>query len=312
MLSMVREFLLWRRFFFKTINMERTLIVAEIGECFNGSLARADKIMRCAKKAGCDIAKFQTLDYEAISETDPEKGWFKKIALDPKKIDWLIKDARKIGIGILFTPENEKTARWLLDLGCKDVKIASSCVTDIRLINFVNRNFKRVFLSTGMASINEVKRAVKALNKITDLFIMHCVSEYPTGPLLEKRGLRALADNDVKLNMMKILMGLFPGYKIGYSDHTSGILAPLLAVAAGAKVIEKHVTLDREAPVNNFKHSGKYLGTDHILSVEPRELRQMVQQIRTAETILGENKWQRSQGEKILRDFLRKRFKDNG
>ena len=97
-------------------------------------------------------------------------------------------------------------------------------------------------------------------------------------------------------------------YKIGYSDHTSGILAPIAAVAMGAMVVEKHVTLDRKKPIENFNKGKKYLGTDHILSAEPEELKEMVSQIREVEKMLGKPKWERSEGEKILRNFLRKRF----
>ena len=290
--------------------MEKTIIIAEIGECFNGDLDIAKKLMFVANEAGCDISKFQTLDYENISENDPEKEWFKKIAFNPEKIEHLTKYAQEIDIQILFTLENIKCANWLLDVGLKEVKIASSSVADINLIRFVNGHFERVFMSTGMASLNEVNRAVKHLNEIKDLYIMHCISEYPTGPLLEKCGLKALSHNDVKLNMMRILMEMFPQHKIGYSDHTSEILAPVVAVAMGAEVIEKHITLDRKTPIESFKRGKEYLGTDHILSIEPNELKEMVKQIREVEKILDEKKWERTKGEKILMDFLRGRFQD--
>lgn len=289
--------------------MNKTIIIAEIGECFNGDLDTAKDLMQIAKEAGCDISKFQTLDYENILDNDPEKEWFKKIALSPEKIEYLIRYAKEIEIRILFTPENIKTASWLLDAGLKDIKIASSLVVDIEFIQFVNTNFKRVFMSTGMASLDEVKRAVRYLSRIKDLYIMHCISEYPTGPLLEQRGLKAVSSNDVRFNMMRMLMDLFPQYKIGYSDHTSGILAPIAAVAMGAKVIEKHITLDRKAPIENFEKRGTYLGTDHVLSLEPDELMEMARQIRELEKMFGEKKWERSEGERMLKDFLRGRFR---
>lgn len=291
------------------IAMNKTIIVAEIGECFNGKLDIAKKLISVAKDCGCDIVKFQTLDYENISFLDPEAEWFRKIALNPKKIKCLIRYARKSKIKILFTPENIKTAQWLLDAGLTTVKIASSSLVDSGLLKFINNNFKRVFLSTGMTSLAEVKRAVKRLNKVSDLYILHCVSEYPTGPLLKKRGLKALSPKDVRLNMMRMLVGAFPQRKIGYSDHTCGILAPLAAVAMGAKVIEKHITLNRQKPIDNYLRHKEYLGTDHVLSLEPDELKEMVMQIRELESMLGEFKWKRSKGEKLLRDFLRGRFK---
>lgn len=288
--------------------MDRTIIIAEIGECFNGDFDIAKRLMREAEDAGCDIVKFQTLDYENISENDPEKDWFKKIALNPEKIKYLIKYAKEIEIQILFSTENIKTANWLLDAGLKDVKIASSSINNIKYIDFINNHFEQVFVSTGMASLDEVNNAVRSLSNVRDLYIMHCMSEYPTGLLLEQRGLKALSHEDVRLNMMKILIEQFPQHKVGYSDHTDGILAPIAAVAMGARVIEKHITLDRQTPIKNFEIGGEYIGTDHVLSIEPDELREMVRQIKEVEKMLGEWKWERSEGEKLLRDFIRGRF----
>ncbi|MBF0557350.1 MAG: N-acetylneuraminate synthase family protein [Nitrospirae bacterium] len=287
---------------------ERTIVIAEIGECFNGDIAAAKRLILAAKDAGCDVVKFQTLDYENISDDDPERDWFKKIALNPDKIDLLVKYAGETGIHILFTPENVKTAKWLSNAGLKSIKIASSTMADKELVQFIKDSFDTVFMSTGMASLDEVSEAVDVLSGVGDLCLMHCVSEYPTGPLLEQRGLKALAPCDVRLNMMKILMLKYPHLKVGYSDHTDGILAPVAAVAAGARVIEKHMTLDRKTPIEHFKLGKEYMGTDHVLSLEPPELKEMVRQIREVESMLGEWKWERTEGELILREFLRGRF----
>ncbi|MCK9376422.1 MAG: N-acetylneuraminate synthase family protein [Syntrophobacterales bacterium] len=289
--------------------MRHTVIIAEIGECFNGDLNIANRLICEAKRAGCDLVKFQTLDREKINDNDPERDWFKKIALDQDKINYLIECASHENIGILFSPANRKTAQWLLDAGLSSVKIASTLVTDKGLLQFVNESFPRVFLSTGMCSLDEVNDLVLSLNMVSELFIMHCVSEYPTGPLLEQRGLKALAPEDVRLNMMRILQQLYPQHRVGYSDHTADILAPVAAVAMGAQVIEKHITLDRKSPMENYFAGREYLGTDHVLSIEPEELQEMVRQIREVEKMQGPWRWERSDGEKILREFLRFRFK---
>jgi len=291
--------------------MNKTIIIAEIGECFNGDLKRARKLIEIAKEAGCDIVKFQTLDYENISDDDPEREWLKRIALNPNKIRYLVNCAKDIKINIFFTPVNIKTAKWILNVGLSDIKIASNSIMNTELIKFINKHFNRVFISTGMASLVEIKEAVKNLNNVKELYIMHCISEYPTGPLLKKRGLRALDHKDVRLNMMSMLIKLFPQYKIGYSDHTAGILAPVVAVALGARVIEKHITLDKETPIKRYKTGRGYLGTDHILSLEPEELKEMVKNIREVEKMIGKWKWERSEGENILKEFLRKRFTGN-
>ena len=239
--------------------MAGVIIIAEIGECFNGDMQIAETLILEAKAAGCDIVKFQTLDYESISEDDPERDWFLKVALTPEKVEYLIEYANNHQINILFTPDNVKTAQWLLQAGLKEVKIASSVAADREFIEFVNGNFERVYMSTGMCSLDEVNGAVDSLGAIKELYIMHCVSEYPTGPLLEQRGLKALDSGDVRLNMMRLLMALFPQHKIGYSDHTAGILAPVAAVAMGARVIEKHITLDRQTPIKNFNEGNPQL-----------------------------------------------------
>lgn len=290
---------------------QRTIIIAEVGECFNGDMGVAKRLIKAAKEAGCDYVKFQTLDRKGIARDDPEREWFLKIALTENQLETLREYSRGSGIGFLCTPENKKKAQVLKRLRFTEIKIASCSLTDDELVDYAGKNFSRVFLSTGMASLGEIQKTVAMLSGVKELFILHCISEYPTGPLLEKRGLKALSSKDVRFNMMKMLMELYPGRKVGYSDHTSGILAPVVAVALGAQVIEKHVTLDRKTPVENFRTGREYLGTDHVLSVEPEELKEMVRNIREVETMFGPQRWERSGGEKLLREFLRGRFKHN-
>ena len=159
-----------------------------------------------------------------------------------------------------------------------------------------------------MADLEEIRNAVNILDKPTEIVILHCISEYPTGPLLEQRGLKALDEKDAHLNMIRVLKNEFPEYKIGYSDHTDGIFVPVIAAAMGAEVIEKHFTLDRKTPVYNYLQKKEYMGTDHVLSVEPEALRKMVELIRRVEISQGDMEWNRSKGECILRDFLRGRY----
>lgn len=283
-------------------------IIAEVGECFNGSLERAKTMISEAAEAGCDIVKFQVLDMAEVSKDDPEYDWFVRIELDREKIHQLKIWAEEKQIEILFTPVSEKTARWLIDEGFSTVKIASSFIRKKPLLDYINDHFNKVYLSTGMAEFDEVQEAVRQLSKPDEVIILHCVSEYPTGPLLEHRGLKALDEKDAHLNMLRILKQKFPNYKIGYSDHTDGIFAPVIAAAMGAEVIEKHFTLDRQTPIQNYISGGEYLGTDHILSLEPDKLKAMVNQIRRVEAVQGIMDWQRSEGEQILLDFLRSRY----
>lgn len=288
--------------------MKHTEIIAEVGECFNGDFDTALAMIEEAKKAGCDVVKFQLLDMDEVAKDDPEYEWFSKLNLPPDRIARLIECAGDNEIEILFTPVSIKTAQFVYDAGLKNIKIASSFVNKIELLDYINDHFELVYASTGMADLEEVKLLINRLNKPNEIRLLHCISEYPTGPLLDKRGLRALDEKDVHMNMMSILKCLYPNIKVGYSDHTEDILAPVVAVSMGADIVEKHFTLDREQPIRHYKDGLKYMGTDHVLSVEPDALAEMVSLIRRTELIMGEWKWERSEGEKILRDFLRGRY----
>ena len=195
-------------------------VIAEVGECFNGSMERAQRMIREAARAGCDVVKFQILDMDEVSKEDPEYDWFCKIELDREKIKLLKKWAGDENIDILFTPVSLKTAFFLVEEGIHTVKIASSFIRKKELIEYINDHFERVYVSTGMADLEEVRKTVHFLKNPKDVIILHCISEYPTGPLLEQRGLKALEEQDAHLNMIKILKQEFPTFKIGYSDHT--------------------------------------------------------------------------------------------
>lgn len=288
----------------------RTEIIGEVGECFNGDFEMALKMIEEIKNAGCDIVKFQILDMGEVALDDPERDWFSQLELTPEKITKLIAHAQRCQIDILFTPVSVKTAGWMYEAGCQMVKIASSFLRKEELIAFINRHFRKAYVSTGMASLDEIRKIVSMLDKIEEIIILHCISEYPTGPLLEQRGLTALREEDAHLNMMTILQEEFPEYKIGYSDHTDGIFVPITAAAMGASVIEKHITLDRRTPIEHFEKGLSYMGTDHVLSIEPEQLREMVLQIRRVETVRGNKVWERSMGEKVLAAFLKGRWKE--
>lgn len=283
-------------------------IIAEVGECFNGDMDTAYRMISEAKNAGCDVVKFQLLDMEEVAVDDPEYEWFAKLHLPPEKIQKLIAFAEENEINILFTPVSVKTAQNLVDAGQRVVKIASSFIRKTELLEYINKHFDTVYVSTGMADLLEIQQVLDKLNKPSEVILLHCVSEYPTGPLLEQRGLRALDEQDVHLNMMLMLKALYPTIKVGYSDHTDDIWAPVTAAAMGADVLEKHITLDRETPIRNYEEGLEYMGTDHVLSIEPEQLRDMVKAVRRVEKIKGQWKWERSQGEKILAEFLRGRY----
>lgn len=285
-------------------------IIAEVGECFNGNIETALNMIVEAKKCGCDVVKFQLLDMNEVSPNDPEYDWFASLNIDIDNLRRLIDCANNNDIGILFTPVSVREAEMMKAVGLKNVKIASSFVNKTELITYINDNFDEIYMSTGMAELVEIDNALKHLYRPEKVKLLHCISEYPTGPLLEQRGLKALDEKDVHLNMMNILINRYPNYIVGYSDHTDDIFVPEVAAAMGAKLIEKHFTLDRATPIYHYEHGLKYMGTDHVLSIEPKQMKKMVDNIRRIEIIQGDDKWNRSNGEKILINFLRGRYID--
>ena len=262
------------------------LVIAEAGENHCGDMELAKKLIEVSARAGADYVKFQLYDASQTAPDDPEREWFYKVQLSPAGFQELVEYSRQQGIKALCTPWDVAKARIIFDSGVRDMKIASFHIVDMELLRYINERAERVFLSTGMASLEEIDAAVAALPKIDDLYIMHCVSEYP------------LAPDKVNLRVMDTLRERYGSRaKIGYSDHTVGILAPLAAAARGAEVIEKHITLDKGLP-----------GTDHILSADPGELAQMVSQIRAVETMLGSREKRLTEAEAQNQHFLRERF----
>ena len=264
-----------------------TVIIAEAGENHCGDMEMAKKLIDVAARAGADYAKFQLYDASRVSDDDPEKEWFEHVQLNEEKLLTLVEHSQSRNIKPLCTPWAIDNAELILRSGIDAMKIASFHTTDLELLRFVNGKANPVYISTGMSSIDEVETAINALDKVQDLYVMHCVSEYP------------LINERANLRVMDTLRQRFGNRaKIGFSDHTFGIFAAVAAVARGADVIEEHITLGHDLP-----------GTDHIFSADPDELEQMVKQIRTLEVLLGSPDKQLSPGEAELQEFLRNRFR---
>ena len=268
----------------------RTVIIAEIGDNHVGDWDRARQMVREAARAGADIVKFQSYRGEDISPDDPEKEWFGRVEL-PDPLHFELRDlAHRCGVEFLSTPFTLERARFLCEkVGLTSLKIASSEMLNLSLLDYADRRAKNLYLSTGMASVEEIREAAKHLSHVEELTLLHCVTQYP------------LQDENANLRAILVLREMFPSCRIGYSDHTVGCAAAPLAVALGASVIEKHFTLDKSLP-----------GTDHILSVTPEELQQMVASIRRAEQLLGEKKKEPIQQELKIRDQVRQRFRKEG
>ena len=259
------------------------IVIAEAGENHLGNMKIAKKLVDVSQDAGADYVKFQYYSADNCSDADPEKKWFKKVELDVNKLKVLYNYACSKRIKFLCTPWDISRAKDLFVLGVKDIKIASFHITDYEMLEFINQRAENVFMSTGMSSPEEIGRAVEIMDRVK-LYLLHCVSEYP------------LPEERVNLKIMDYLRERFR-CKVGYSDHTTGILAPLTAAARGADCIEKHITLKKNYP-----------GADHILSANPAELKLLVEYTRRIEIILGSKEKKMTKEEAKNQQFLRNRF----
>ena len=278
--------------------MGKTLIIAEAGVNHNGSLEMAKQLVDAAKSSGADIVKFQTAkldslvskaalmaDYQKknIGVEESQKEMLRKLLLSFDEFTELADYCKKVGIQFLSTPFDIESIHFLNDL--QDIwKVPSGEITNYPYLVEIGKTGKKVILSTGMAEIDEIGAAIQVLeeNGSRDITILHCTTEYPT-PI-----------EDVNLNGMETLRKTF-GRPVGYSDHSQGIEVDLAAAALGAVVIEKHFTLDRNLP-----------GPDHKASLEPQELKAMVDGIRKIEIALGSGEKKPSSSEMMNRIAARK------
>lgn len=260
--------------------MEKIFVLVEAGVNHNGSLKVAKQMVDIAKKVGADAIKFQTFKAEKLVSKFAEKAEYqknntgivesqlemiKKLELSFKEFKELKKYCEDTGILFLSTPFDLESIEFLNQLGMEIWKIPSGEITNLPYLRKVGRIGKKIIISTGMCEIFEIEEAIAVLKKngATDISILHCNTEYPT-PM-----------KDVNLRAMLTLKEKF-NVNVGYSDHTLGIEVPIAAVAIGAKIIEKHFTLDKTM-----------LGPDHIASLNPIELEEMIKCIRNIELALG-------------------------
>ncbi len=268
---------------------KKILIVGEIGNNHEGSLSNAKKLIDMAAKAGVNAVKFQTFKTENFISKEDIKNFkkFKKFELKFDDFKILSNYAKKKGLFFFSTPLDLESANYL-DKICDAVKIASSDNNFNILIDKVLKRKKPVIISTGFLSSNDTAKLLKYLSakKRKNIGLLHCVSSYPAN------------EKEVNLLSIKNLENKFD-IEIGYSDHTLGLEASLCAVSLGARIIEKHITLDKN--FSNFR--------DHYISSDFSELSKLVKQIRKIELILGKPiKTIQKNEKKILNKVRRKAF----
>lgn len=267
-------------------------IIAEIGENHGGNIIKARSMIRQAAWAGVNTVKFQSYNAACIKKDDPERDWFLKVALSDDDHVRLKEVADKCGVKFLSSPFSRERSDFLVKgLGLSELKIASCMMYNEEFLKHVNSlakcGLKKIYVSTGMASWGDIMDCLAWLDlrgvEIAALF--HCVSLYPCP--IEVANLSAVA----------CLKSEWP-FPTGYSDHTVGIDACIAAVALGAKVIEKHFTLDKKCKE----------GTDHVFSAEPQEFAEMVERIRKVELMLGDGVKRPTPGELEIKEFMKNRF----
>ena len=265
------------------MSVKHVLVIAEAGVNHNGDINKALELIDVAAAAGADYVKFQTFkaeklvnpstlkaDYQKINMPGAEETQFSMLKQFEMGEDWypiLIKRCKDKGIQFLSTGFDIESIDFLNNLNIPFYKIPSGEITNRPYLHQIASKGKDIILSTGMATLVEVKEALEVLNqggiRNDRITVLHCNTEYPT-PM-----------DDVNLLAMNH-MAIELGVKVGYSDHTLGIEVPIAAVALGACVIEKHFTLDRNLP-----------GPDHKASLEPTELKAMVNAIRNIEKAIS-------------------------
>jgi N,N'-diacetyllegionaminate synthase len=261
----------------------RTLVIAEAGVNHNGDLSLARQLIDVAAEAGADLVKFQTFVADRLATSAARKAAYQASAtgeaesqlamlrrLELSEVDHvnLIAHCRTRGIGFFSTGFDVDSVALLLRLGADRIKIPSGEITNLPYLRYVGGLGRPLLLSTGMATMGEIEAALDVLETAgtprSRIVVLHCNTDYPTPA------------NEANLRAMQHIGQAF-GVEVGYSDHTEGIEVAIAAVALGATVIEKHITLDRSLP-----------GPDHKASIEPDELRSLVASIRNVEQALGD------------------------
>jgi len=261
-------------------NKQPCFIIAEAGVNHNGDIDLAKKLIDAAVEAGVDAVKFQTwITEDLVTKNAPKANYqlettgggesqfemIKKLELSFEEFKVLKKYCDKKNIIFLSTPDEEKSVDFLQSIDVPAFKLSSGELTNFRMLKKIAKQGKPIILSVGMSTISQIRESIQILEDYgsNNIIILHCNVNYPT------------ENKDVNLRVITTLKEEF-NYPIGFSDHTMSVEVPVASVALGAMVVEKHFTLDRNME-----------GPDHSSSLEPNELKNMVEMIRSVEVALG-------------------------
>lgn len=273
-------------------------IIAEVGVNHNGDLTTAHRMVDAIADAGCDCVKFQTFSadefcndpddmYEYVSQGEVVREsmleMFRRFELKRGEFAELFDHAHERNMIAMSTPTDKAAVELLETLGVGAYKVGSDDLVYTPFLQYVTDKGKPVIISTGMAEMADVERAVatiEAQGTEGQAVILHCISQYPT------------PENAVNLRRIETLRARFPQCVVGYSDHSWGITSALGAVALGAAVVEKHFTLDNDMP-----------GPDHRFSANPQQLTDMVREIRKLEASMGSGVIEKSAADQEMADL---------
>ena len=280
---------------------EKCLIIAEAGVNHNGDVNLAYKLCDAAKQAGADVVKFQTWKTESIITrnvaqaeyqekntgiTESQFDMLKKLELSQEEFEKIKAYCDSIGITFASTADDAESLDFLVSIGIPFIKGGSGEIGNVSYLRYMGSKKMPIILSTGMSSLADIDISLQALREggATDITLLHCTTSYPC------------AFENVNLNAMNTIHEAFK-VPIGYSDHTLGNTVAIAAVAMGAKVIEKHFTLD-----NNME------GPDHKASSNPKEFAALVSEIRNIEVAMGNGKKEATVIEKEISKVVQKRI----
>ena len=269
--------------------MKHTYIIAEIGCNHNGDKELAKKMVLAAKECGVDAVKFQTFnssllisryapkaEYQKVTtgEADSQLEMTRKLELSHEAFLELKEYALSLGLDTFSTPFDMESIDFLESTGQSVWKIPSGEITNLpylRRIGAIKQPNKKIIVSSGMATVEEMRQCVKILvdagTSESEIVMLHCNTEYPT------------PDKDINLTAIDDLKASFPNIEIGFSDHSVGYVAAIIAASKGVSMIEKHFTLNKD-----------FSGPDHKASATPDELKAICEGVRRADVMLGEGK----------------------
>lgn len=268
------------------------VVIAEVGVNHDGDVAVAHELIDVSARAGADVVKFQTFTPELLASADAQTATYQRastgnarqremiqnLALPEGAWRELLAHCREVGVEFASTAFDGPSLELVIELSVPFLKVGSGEVTNLPFLRQIARSGLPVIISTGMSTLAEVRDAVEAASDAAHLSLLHCVSAYPA------------PDEDANLRAIPTLRDHF-GLPVGWSDHTVDELSAVLAVALGARLLEKHVTLDRSRP-----------GPDHAASSDPAMFRSYVASVRRAAVMLGDG---RKQPRTAERDLMR-------